>query len=233
VYRIEQETNLPETVHSLANWLSTTAGSVVKVSAYQLIGIFITFYFLFFILRDRKAAFLALRSLSPLSDAEMDRLIMSVGDTIYSTIYGTLVVAIVQGMLGGLMFWWLGLPAPLLWGVVMALLAVIPMFGAFIIWIPAALFLALDGHWGKAIILVLWGTLVVGTIDNLLYPMLVGNRINLHTGLAFIAVLGGLTLFGTAGLILGPVSLTITVGMLEIWRNRTTTLVQDRVLPHI
>ena len=161
-----------------------------------------------------------MRSLSPLSQAEMDRLFNQITDTIHATIYGTVVVACVQGTLGGLMFWWLGLPTPLLWGLVMGLLAIVPVLGAFVVWIPAAIFLALEGSWEKALILILWGGLVVSSIDNLLYPMLVGNRLKLHTVPAFISLVGGLTLFGPAGIILGPMAVTITMMLLEIWRTR-------------
>ena len=115
-----------------------------------------------------------------------------------------------------------GLPAPLLWGLVRGLLAVVPVLGAFVVWIPAALFLALEGSWGKALILTGWGGVVVAGIDNVLYPILVGNRLKLHTILAFIAVVGGLVLFGPAGLILGSVALTITIVLLEIWTDRAT-----------
>lgn len=218
--RIERQIDLPGAVKTFTTWLSKTAGTIVKGSVFQAIGFCLIFYMLFFFLRDRRAALQALRSLSPLADTEMDRLFSRVGDTIHATIYGTLAVACVQGVLGGLMFWWLGLPAPLLWGTVMALLAVVPVFGAFIIWIPAALFLALDGSWGKALILALWGVIVVGTIDNLLWPVLVGNRLKQHTVLAFTSLVGGLILFGSAGLILGPVVLTITMMLLEIWTKR-------------
>ena len=151
----------------------------------------------------------------------MDRLFSRVGDTVYATIYGTLAVAAVQGTLGGLMFWWLGLPAPLLWGLVMGVLAVVPVLGAFIVWIPAALFLALDGSWGEALMLAVWGGVVVGWIDNVMYPILVGHRLRLHTIPAFMAIVGGLIVFGPSGLILGPVTLTVTVLLLEIWRSRT------------
>jgi predicted PurR-regulated permease PerM len=143
-----------------------------------------------------------------------------VEDTVYATVYGTLAVSAVQGLLGGLMFWWLDLPAPLLWGMVMAVLAVIPVLGAFVVWVPAACFLALEGSWGKALILTLWGAVIVGGIDNLLLPILVGNRLKLHTILAFLSVVGGLMMFGPAGLILGPVALTATTVLLEIWRQR-------------
>lgn len=176
---------------------------------------------LFFFLRDRRGALASLHHLSPLSREETETLFLRVRDTIRATVYGTLVVSLIQGLLGGLMFWWLGLPAPLLWGVVMAILSVVPMLGAFVVWIPAALFLALEGSWGKFIILVLWGMLVVGTVDNLLRPVLVANLLKLHTVLAFISVVGGLMLFGPAGLILGPVVLTITTVLLETWRSRS------------
>ena len=223
--------NLPGTVKTVATWMTTTGASFVKGSVVEVIGLVLTFYLLFFFLRDRAAALQLLQSLSPLSGTEMDRLCRRVGDTIYATIYGTLAVSAVQGLLGGLMFWWLGLPAPLLWGLVMALLAVVPVLGAFVIWIPAALFLALEGSWGKALILIVWGGLVVGSIDNLLRPILVGKRLKLHTVLAFISVVGGLILFGPAGLILGPVVLSITMELLEIWRSRTTTEAEGRVEP--
>jgi predicted PurR-regulated permease PerM len=141
-------------------------------------------------------------------------------DAIHATFYGTIVCAAVQGTLGGLMFWWLGLSAPLLWGLIMGLLAIVPVFGAFVIWIPAAALLALDGHWSKALLLTAWGSVVVGGIDNLLYPMLVGNRLRLHTVPAFVSVVGGLVVFGASGVILGPLAVSITLSLLEIWRAR-------------
>lgn len=218
---IERQIDVPGTIGTLAAWLTTATASFVKGSVIQAIGVLLTFYLLFYFLRDRRAMLLSLRSLSPLSEADMDRLFSRVGDTVYATIYGTLAVAAVQGTFGGLMFWWLGLPAPLLWGLVMGVLAIVPVLGAFVVWVPAALFLALDGSWGKALMLAVWGGVVVGGIDNVMYPILVGNRLKLHTIPAFIAIVGGLIVFGPSGLVLGPVVLTVTVLLLEIWRSRT------------
>jgi predicted PurR-regulated permease PerM len=217
---IERRVDLPGSAKTFAAWLSGLAANFVKGSVFQLLGFCLTFYLLFFFLRDRQPVLQSIRTLSPLTEAEMDALYERISDTIHATIYGALAVSSVQGLLGGLMFWWLGLSAPLLWGVVMALLAVVPMLGAFLVWIPAALFLTLEGSWGKALILTLWGMLVVGTIDNLLRPILVGKRLRLHTVLAFISVVGGLVLFGSAGLILGPVTLTVTTVLLDVWRQR-------------
>lgn len=218
--RVEAQLDLPGTVASVVSWLSETAGSIVRGSVFQLLGVCLTFYLLFFFLRDRHAVLRGLRALSPLSKVEMDLMFGRLSDTIHATVYGTLAVSAAQGMLGGLMFWWLGLPAPLLWGAVMAVLAVIPVMGAFIVWVPAAIYLALVGSWGKALILALWGMLVVGTVDNLLRPVLVGRRLQQHTILAFMSVVGGLVLFGAAGLILGPLAVTITTVLLEVWRQR-------------
>ena len=217
---IERQFDLPGMVKAATSWLTNTGASFVRGSVLQLIGIVLTFYILFYFLRDRGAALKALRSLSPLSEADMSRLFDDVIDTVHATLYGTLAVAVVQGTLGGLMFWWLGLPAPVLWGIVMGLLAVVPVLGAFIIWIPAAIFLILEGSGGKALLLTLWGGIVVGGIDNLLYPMLVGRRLKLHTVLAFISIIGGLLVFGPSGLILGPVVFTVTRLLLEIWSSR-------------
>jgi predicted PurR-regulated permease PerM len=219
--RIEQYVDMPATIDTIAAGLTNAIGSFVRGSVRQAIGVVLTFYLLFYFLRDRRAVLLSLRTLSPLSDADMDRVFSRVGDTVHATFYGTLAVAAVQGTLGGLMFWWLNLPAPVLWGLVMGMLAVVPVLGAFVVWIPAALFLALDGSWGKALVLAVWGGVVVGGIDNVMYPILVGNRMKLHTIPAFMAIVGGIIVFGSSGLILGPVILTVAVLLLEIWRSRT------------
>jgi len=217
---LDHQFNLPQTVNALTGRLSNFAGQFLRGSLQQAIMLALTFYLLFYFLRDREHALAAIRRLSPLSSRQMEQLFHRLGDTLYATLYGTFVVSIVQGTLGGLMFWWLGLPSPLLWGVIMGLLAIIPVLGAFVIWIPAAVFLLVTGAPGKALLLAVWGTVVVGGIDNLLYPMLVGNRMRMHTVLVFISIVGGLIVFGAAGLILGPVILTITSVLMEIWRHQ-------------
>jgi predicted PurR-regulated permease PerM len=217
---IEKQVDLPGIINSVASWLSGAAASLVNGSVMQLTGIVLTFYMLFYLLRDHVAILDAFCALSPLSRPDMNRIFTGVSDTVYATVYGTFAVALVQGALGGLMFWWLDLPSPFIWGVVMALLAVVPVLGAFIIWIPAAIFLLLEGSEGKALLLTIWGAVVVGGIDNLLYPMLVGSRLKMHTVLAFVTIVGGLMVFGASGFILGPVIFTVTRILLEVWRSQ-------------
>lgn len=217
---IEQQVDLSAIIHNVAAWLTNAAASFVRGSVVQLLGVLLTFYLLFYSLRDRDAGVRTIRQILPLSHAELDQLLGRIVDTIHATIYGILVVAGVQGTLGGLMFWWLTLPAPLLWGFVMALLSVVPVLGAFVVWIPTTIYLALEGDWTKAAILAAWGAIVVGHIDNILRPILVGNRLKLHPVPLFVSFLGGLSLFGAAGLVLGPLVVTTTLTLLGIWRMR-------------
>lgn len=217
---IEQRLNPAGVLADLASWLTARSTLLLRGSIAQLVNGVLTFYLLFYFLRDRHQARRLLASVSPLSEAETDAIVRRFSDTVQATVFGTLVVAGVQGALAGLMFWWLGLPSPMLWALVMALLAVIPVLGTFVVWVPAAIFLALNGAWVKALVLTLWGGGLVATIDNLLYPVLVGNRLRLHTVPTFIGIVGGILLFGTPGLVLGPAIIAVTQALLNILRRR-------------
>jgi predicted PurR-regulated permease PerM len=219
---VKQQIDLPAMVGRLTTWLSTAGASFLRGSLAQALELILTFYVLFFLLRDRRAAADLLRASLPLSEAQTEELFTRIVDTVHAIIFGTIVVATLQGTLGGLMFLALGLTAPLFWGVVMGLLSLVPVLGSFIVWIPAAIFMALEGHVVKAMILTVWGAVVVGGIDNILRPILVGNRLRLHTVPAFISIIGGLVLFGPVGFILGPLVVTITIVLVNALRERDT-----------
>jgi predicted PurR-regulated permease PerM len=102
----------------------------------------------------------------------------------------------------------------------MGLLAIVPFLGAFVIWAPTALYLALAGQYTSAILLAGWGILVVGVVDNLVYPILVGNRLRLHTVVSFVAVVGGVVVFGAHGLVLGPLIVSLSLTFAEMWKRR-------------
>jgi predicted PurR-regulated permease PerM len=108
----------------------------------------------------------------------------------------------------------------------MTFLSMVPMLGAFLVWVPAAIYLALTGHWAKAVMLAVWGTLVIGMVDNFLRPKLVGSRTRLHELLIFFAVLGGLNVFGVLGVVLGPVVVAITLALVDVYRaaGRSTSI---------
>ena len=183
------------------------------------VEVFFVIFTMYYLFRDGDRLRAAAHDLVPLSDRKAREIFERTGEVIGASVYGVLVIAVIQGLLGGVAFWALGLPSPLLWGVVMIFLSMIPMAGAFIVWVPAAAYLALTGHWGKAVILAVWGALVIGSVDNFLRPKLVGERTRLHELLIFFSVLGGLQVFGVIGLVLGPVTVAVTIALLDVLRQ--------------
>jgi predicted PurR-regulated permease PerM len=174
---------------------------------------------LFYFFRDGGKIRQAAYDTVPLERVQWQDIIARTKEVVGATVYGVMAIAAIQGTLGTFIFWTLGLPSPLLWGVVMFFLSMIPMAGAFLVWMPAALYLALIGSYSKALILVAWGVLVIGAIDNVLSPKLVGQRARLHELLIFFAVLGGLQVFGVLGLVLGPVVVAMTLALIEMARQ--------------
>ena len=207
------------------------SAAIVGGSVWVVMQVLITLFLLFYFLRDHVAGTRLLATLLPLSESETDGVFRSVTSTIRAIVHGSLGVAAIQGFMGGLMFWILGVPSALFWGVVMALLAIVPVLGTFVVWAPTAVILALNGAWVKAAILAGWGALAIGLIDNLLYPSLVGSQLRLHAVLVFFSVLGGIGLYGAAGVILGPLTLVVTIALVDIWRRRTAPDVVRNVAP--
>jgi len=210
-----------QTTREIVPEVQRQAGEQLKFVPGIAIQAALALFTLFFLLRDRRAILDATRNLLPMTDNEATYFFERIADMTHATIYGTVVVALIQGGLGGLIFYFVGIPHALLWGVAMSCLALIPTAGAFVIWIPAAIILAAQGHWTKAAIVGAWGAVVVASVDNILFPTLVGKEMRLHTLPVFLAILGGLSLFGAAGLVLGPVVLAATVTLLEIVKQRT------------
>ena len=203
-------------------WAAVLAGSTLMVvggAVGAIVQIVLVVFTLFYLFRDGERIRQAAYELLPIRRVQAHDIALRTREVIGATVYGVLVIAAIQGTLGTIIFWILGLPSPLLWGVVMFFLSMIPMAGAFLVWVPAAAFLALTGSWVKAVILVAWGLLVISSIDNFLSPRLVGQRARLHELLIFFAVLGGLDVFGVLGLILGPVVVAVTLALIEMVRQ--------------
>lgn len=182
-------------------------------------NIFLVLFILFYFFRDGDKFRGQFLSVLPLERKRAEELLARTRSIISASVNGVLVIAALQGALGGLMFWILGLPSPLVWGVVMALLAMLPVGGTGIIWFPAALILIFSGHWVKGVILLAFGGLIIGTVDNILRPRLVGGKTGMHDLTIFFSVLGGLKVFGMVGFLLGPVVLAVTFSLLSIYRE--------------
>jgi predicted PurR-regulated permease PerM len=181
----------------------------------QMFFVIFTMYYLF---KDGERIAVAVRDALPVEQVQAESLMTRTREVIDASVYGVVSIAVIQGTLGGLAFWVLGLPSAVVWGVAMTFLSMIPMLGAFLVWVPAAIYLAVTGHIPKAIVLTVWGVLVIGMIDNFLRPKLVGGRTRLHELLIFFAVLGGLQVFGVLGFVLGPVVLAVTLALIDVFR---------------
>lgn len=216
----EQEVSSPENASEATSWGKTMVSRLVKESALAAIQVCVTLYFLFYFLRDRVRVLKAIRRFLPLSESESDALFSRINDTVHAILHGMIALSVVQGFLAGLMFWWLGVPSPWFWATVAALFAFVPILDALVLWLPAAVYLALEGRWEEAIGIAALTTLLVRGIENVLYPILVKNRMKVHPVSIFVSVVGGLILFGWSGLVLGPVILTATSALLGIRAKR-------------
>ena len=219
---IDRESTRKFLANRLQAWGTTLAASTLVVvgGAFGAIGQMVLVVFtLFYFFRDGERIRQAAYDIVPLQRVQWQDIIARTQEVVGATVYGVLAIAAIQGVLGTVIFSALGLPSPLLWGVVMFFLCMIPMAGAFLVWAPAAVFLALTGAYLKAGILVGWGIVVIGSIDNVLSPRLVGSRARLHELLIFFGVLGGLQVFGVLGLVLGPVVIATTLALVEMARQ--------------
>lgn len=183
-----------------------------------LVALAMILFTLFYCFRDGEKMVALLADFLPLEQSRSRILLMRIAELIHASVYGVVVLAMIQGLLGGIAFWFLGVPSPLVWTLVMGLMATIPMLGTFVVWIPAAIYLAIQGSYAAALGLCVWGSVVIGMSDNLLRPVLVGQRTQMHELLIFFSVLGGLNVFGLLGILMGPVLMAMATALLTAFR---------------
>ena len=184
------------------------------------VDFFLMLYLLWFFLKDGREIVQRAVDAIPLGDRDEWELVRRFATVARATLKGTMIVALVQGTLGGLLFWALGIDGSLFWGVVMTLLSLLPVGGAALVWVPAAIILGVQGEWTSAIIIVAFGALAIGLVDNLLRPLLVGRDTKMPDYLVLIATLGGIASFGLAGFVLGPVIAALFLTIWEMMRKR-------------
>lgn len=200
--------------------VSMMPGVVMNVVIFVL-DIILMLFTMYYLLKDSDTIVAEIKEMIPITEQQSERIFTRLKDIIYATLYGTFICAAAQGFLGGLAFWALGLRSPVVWGVVMGLLAVFPILGAFFVWVPASVFLIVQGSFIKGIILFLWGFLVVSTVDNLIWPILVSGRAMLHPLATFFGMLGGIIVFGPIGIFAGPFVIALFLILLDIVKEVT------------
>lgn len=179
----------------------------------------LTFLILFFVFRDGNTTVENVISILPLSRDHALRLLTGIRDSVVANLYGILAVGLAQGLLTGAAFAVLGVPSPLLLGLTTAVCSLVPIVGTMLVWLPAAIYLMAIGHLWKGIILMLWSSVVVGTIDNIIRPLVIGSKVELHPLLLLFALLGGLQVFGFIGIFIGPVVLSVISALTDMLRE--------------
>ncbi|MFF7710105.1 AI-2E family transporter [Pseudomonas sp. NPDC007930] len=169
-----------------------------------IVGFGVMLYLVYFFLRDGPDLIRRVRSAIPLAEQQKRRLQLKFTRVVRATVKGNMLVAMAQGALGGVMFWFLGIPSSLLWAVLMAFLSLLPAVGAGVVWAPVALYFMLNGALWKGVVLALYGVFVIGLVDNVLRPILVGKDTRMPDYLVLVSTLGGISVFGLNGFVIGP-----------------------------
>ncbi|KGS14682.1 MULTISPECIES: AI-2E family transporter [Pseudomonas syringae group] len=187
-----------------SQYLATQAFSFGQGTFDFVVSVFIMLYLLYFFLRDGQELVRKIRTAFPLGEQQKRRLQLKFTRVVRATVKGNVVVAVTQGMLGGFIFWALDIPSALLWAVIMAFLSLLPAVGAGIVWAPVAVYFLLSGMIWQGVILGLFGVFVIGLVDNVLRPVLVGKDTKMPDYLILISTLGGMSVFGLNGFVIGP-----------------------------
>jgi predicted PurR-regulated permease PerM len=208
---------LQQGMEKVASYLAGSLAGMVKNLFSFLVDLFILLFALFFMFRDGETILGGLRHLIPFEKSIQDEMISESRDLIFASVAVALLVAAIQGVLGGTAFALTRLPAPMFMGVLIAFFSIVPVVGSALIWVPAALWLGFNGSWGKALLVVIICGGVAGVADNLVRPLLLRNRTRLNDLLIFISILGGLQVFGLLGLVAGPTIVAAALGVFRVY----------------
>jgi predicted PurR-regulated permease PerM len=202
-------------------YMATELGRVIRNIVVFLFELFVMLFALFYFLRDGDAIVDRFRLFLPFEESMTERMLAEARELIFASVTTSLVIAAVQGTICGAAFGIVGLGSPIFWGVVMGFLSLLPVVGAWPVWIPATIWLFSTGHAVRAVILIGVCGALGATIDNILRPVLLGGRASLNGLLIFISVLGGIAVFGVLGVVLGPIVVATTVGILDVYSAKS------------
>ena len=199
-------------------FVASRAGALARNTAGFVFDLVLALFATFFLLRDSSRIVDLIRRVLPMEEAMRERLIASTRALVSTSVSSSGVVAAVQGLLGGLVFAGVGIAAPVFWGVVMAFFCLLP-FGAWVIWLPAAVLLAAGGAVGRALIVAGLGVGIVSAVDNVLRPLLLSGHTAMNGLLIFVSLLGGMAAFGAIGLVLGPLVMATAMALLTTYAD--------------
>lgn len=210
---------LQKLLNSLGAFFTGLLGAAVSATTKLLIDAFLVFVSMYYFFLDGRRLLQEASSLSPLARGYEDEFFQEFRDVAQTMIFVNIVTAVVQGIVGGVGFAIVSVPTPLVWAVLMSLLSLVPVLGTGLIWAPAGVILLLSGRTFAGIFILVWGLLVVGTVDNVLRPVLAKGHIRLHPLLVFVTIFGGLIAFGAVGVVIGPLVGSLFTAAVRIWKR--------------
>jgi predicted PurR-regulated permease PerM len=220
IQSIDVESQLEQAVQNFGSLVAGSIGALLRNLVRFFVDLFLMIFTLFFMFRDGPGVVRAVRHLIPFDDQIQTEMIEESRELIFASVAVALVIAVIQGFLGGVAFAITGIASPLFWGVVIAFFSLVPVVGSALIWLPGAAWLGFNGHWGKAILVVAICGGVSTVADNIVRPILLSNRTRLNDLLLFIGVIGGLEVFGLLGLVAGPTILAAAMGVFRVYMDR-------------
>jgi predicted PurR-regulated permease PerM len=200
-----------------AGYLASRLGAVLRNTAMFLFHLAVTILAMFYLFRDGDSIVARLREVLPFEKSHRERMIDETRELIFASVTSSLVAAVAHGVLGGLAFGLTGIRAPIFWGVMMGFFSLIPVVGSALIWVPAAISLMVDGHIGMGIALMIFCSVIVGLVDNIIRPWMISGRAEMGGLVVFISVLGGISVFGMLGVVLGPIVVAAGASMLDLY----------------
>jgi len=208
---------LHSAIEAAAAYLASQIGVILRNVAIFAFDLIVTILAMFYLFRDGDEMMARLRQLLPFDRASREEMLGKSRDLIFASITSALAAAVVHGLAGGIGFAVVGITAPIFWGVAIAFFSLVPVVGDLLIWIPAMIDLIATGHWGRAIFLAVMLTVVAGVIDNLMRPWFISGRARLNGLVVFIAVIGGMAVFGLLGIVLGPIVVALAASVLDLY----------------
>lgn len=216
--RFEAKDVLSATLGRVGEFLVQEGTVIIKNFLQFLIHLVFTIVIIYYLFKDGRQFLSAVKELLPLSPIEAETFAIRIYEVLIATVRGSFFTGLIQGILGGMILWFLGFSAPVLWGTLMGIATFIPLLGTSVIWIPATVYLLLEGSIAKALILLAFSVLIISQVDYFLRPLLISGRAKLHNLLLFFSIIGGLWTFGLIGIFLGPILVSLAAGILEIYR---------------
>ncbi len=219
--------NILNMVQNISSFIGRNAATLFSSVTFLVVSLVVMLFSMYYFFKDGKKIVEKIGVISPLPSVYESELFAKIHSMVKAIVFGVFLTAILQGVAGGIGFAIAGLSSPVFWGTIMSFASLIPVVGTTLIWVPAVIILLALGNYGAAVFLLIWGTVVIGSVDNIIRPYLIGGKAKTYPLLTFVVILGGIFVMGFKGLIVGPLVLIILMSLLEIYQAEYSRVLKD------